>query len=130
MPDEETPEPESWQIEIDHSAYYRWLPVKDEDIEDGMVLIEATWPGFHLYRTVVEEETTTTTGVNVPSLRSENDDREAAGLSRRSDVSNLIRHLEDGPWPKHFPMESITAVRCSDPTIETALIAHFAPVPA
>lgn len=118
---------EHWQIEVDHSAYYRWLPVKDEDVADGMVLIEATWPGFHMYRETIDEATTSTTGVNVDALRSENADRKAAGLSARPDVSNLIRHLEDGPFPKHFPMESITGIRCNNPKIEAALKAHFVP---
>lgn len=147
MTDVETPDvtgtagPYDLVIEIDHSAYYRWLPIADGDItwsEDGnatrtsdgspLTVIDATWPGFKMYRSIINEPTTSTTRVDRASLAQINDDREAAGLARRDEAANLIRHLEDGPWPKHFPMESITAVRCDqDPAVAARLSSYFVP---
>lgn len=116
---------ETWQIEVDHTAAYRWVPVKDEDITEGDVVIESTWPGFHKKRILVNEPTTSTTGVYVPNLHAENEDRVAAGGSKKSLSALLSRHLEDGPWPKHFPLDSITAIRCSEPSIEAKLRSYF-----
>lgn len=126
-PPSDTPEvpDEVWQIEVDHGQYYRWLPIREQDVTEGMVTIEATWPGFKMYRETINEPTTSTTAVNVPSLKEINVDREAAGLARKTHAQNLLRHLEDGPWPKHFPLESITAVRCSNPDIQAKLTSHF-----
>lgn len=123
--------PNSWYIEIDHSSYYRWMPVKVKDLnynEDGEItdlVIDATWPGFVLRRTVVPEATTTTTSVDVKSLSETNIERAAAGLGPRSNITNLVNHLSDGPWPKHFPLESITAIRCDNAKVEARLNAHF-----
>lgn len=115
----------TWQIEIDHDAYYRWVPVKLEDVTDEMLTVDATWPGFKLQRVIIPEATTSTTGVHVESLAKENEDRAAAGLGPKPLHTLLANHLEDGPWPKHFPMESITAIRCSDPKIEAKLQSYF-----
>lgn len=120
-----TDAPSTWQIEVDHSSYYRWIPVKDEEIAEGDLVIPATWPGFHQKRVLVDEPTTSTTGVHIASLASENTDRIAAGGSPKPLSALLTRHLEDGAWPKHFPMQSITAIRCSDPAIEAKLRSYF-----
>lgn len=121
-----TPEGDvTWQIEVDHSSYYRWLPVKDEEVEAGDVVIDATWPGFKMRKTLIDEPTTSTTGVHVPSLASENTDRVAVGLGSKPLSALLTRHLEDGAWPKHFPMDSITAIRCNDKSIEAKLNSYF-----
>lgn len=117
---------EDWGIEVDHSAYYRWEPIKESDVTEGMVTIDSYWPGFKMQRVRVDEPTTTTTGVHVASLKQINEDRKAAGLAPRSHLSNLIRHLEDGPWPRHFPMDTITAIRCpANPALEGQLRSHF-----
>lgn len=130
------------RIEVDHSAYYRFVPVPDADvhtiIEDGgerqelisepgvpQVVVDATWPGFKMRRITVDEPTTTVTVVHLPSLSAINDGRKTAGLGRRSHKANLTRHLEDGAWYKHFPEGTIIAVRCDDPQWDQWLNEHF-----
>lgn len=116
---------ETWQIEVDHSSSYRWVPVKNEDVVEGDIVIDSTWEGFKKKRVLVNEPTTSTTGVYVPNLHAENADRISAGGSAKSLSALLSRHLEDGPWPKHFPLDSITAIRCSEPSIEAKLRSYF-----
>ena len=124
-------------ITAHHSSFYRWLPISEEDaraLADSEVdmpdqlktkLVEATFPGFKLRRTTVEEPTISTTNVHLPSLRSMNDDREAAGVARRPHHANLAQHLADGPWPRHFPLSSLTDIECDDPTWQDQLRGHF-----
>lgn len=125
MPDDTAPNPLSWRIEVEHDSYYRWMPCKDDDVLPGDVTVAATWPGFKLRRTLIPEAASTSTSIDVRSLQQTNADRKAAGLGPRSDASNLCKHLEDGPWPKHFPLESITDIRCDNPKIEARLRTHF-----
>lgn len=166
---EQTEQPaadEIWSIEVEHSQYYRQLPVPEADLipvmeaadppdpddpsqdnpnpnpnpdtppvqigwdYNGKILpmdwvVDSTFPGYKMVRTVIDEPTTTTTSVIVSSLGLINEDRLAAGLGRKSQHANLLRHLEDGPWPKHFPLESITAIRCSHPGMEAKLLDYF-----
>ena len=117
--------PEEWRIEVDHSSYYAWLPVKDEDSTPYMLTVDSYWPCFRMRRTTVDEPTTTTTTIDVDSLRQENTDRAALGLSTRTDIATLARHLEDGPWPRHFPAGTITAIRADNPEVEAGLRAYF-----
>lgn len=131
MPDDlvEAPADEQWVVEVDHTAYYRWLPVPERDVkaeeeERGLVL-DATWPGYKMRRTTITEAVTTTTTVHVPQLRKVNADRKEAGLGPRSLHANLTKHLEDGPWPKHFPLESITEIRCSNKDMAAKLTSYF-----
>jgi hypothetical protein len=116
---------EEWIIEVDHDSYYAWQPIAEEDVQPGDVVIDSYWPGFKMKRIRVDEPTTTRTTVNVPSLQRINDDRTAAGVAPRSHISNLIRHLEDGPWAAHFPVETITAIRSSHTATGESLAAHF-----
>lgn len=116
---------EVWQIEVDHSSYYRWVPVADADVVVGDITVDATWPGFKMRRVTVADATTSTTGVRVQGLMDENVDRAAAGLPAKALPALLTRHLEDGPWPKHFPLDSITAIRCSDPAVGAKLSSYF-----
>jgi hypothetical protein len=117
-------------LEVDHSAYYRRVPIKNEDVtpemlaEEGLI-IDSTWPGFKLKRETVYEPTTSTTTIHLPSVQKWNDDREAAGLARRPHHVNLAIHLTDGPYSRHFPLGSITDVRCSDPEWEAQMRAHL-----
>lgn len=117
--------PSTWQIEVDHTSYYRWMPVKDEDVQEGDLVIDSEWPGFKKRRVVVAEPTTSTTGVYVPNLHAENADRAAAGLAAKPLHALLSRHLEDGPWPKHFPLDSIVGIRCSEPAVQAKLRSYF-----
>lgn len=113
------------QIVVEHSAYYRWLPAPADSVQEGDVVTDSTFPGYVMKRVTVPEPTTSVTSVHLPSLAKINDDREAAGLGRRAHKSNLIRHLEDGPWYKHFPEGTITAISASDPQWEKWLQDHF-----
>lgn len=127
-------------IEVDHSAYYRWVPIAVADVYDdrggdldniaeGQVrwtqTQESTFPGFRLQQITVNEPTTSQTTVHLPSLSKINDDRAAAGLSRRTHSSNLIRLLEDAGWARQFPVDTITAIRCDDPKWDGWLNSHF-----
>jgi hypothetical protein len=138
-----TPAPAStaWlNIEIDHSQYYRWVPIAEADVYDDSAegadpapdgqtprskTVDSSFPGFRMARIVVDEPTTSTCQVNVPGVQQWNDDRAVAGLSRRTDALNLIQHLSDGPWPKQFPLDSITAIRADNPTWESQLASAF-----
>jgi hypothetical protein len=119
------PPDEVWQIQVEHSSYYQWLPIKEDEVTEGMVTVDSYWPGFRMHRTVVYEPTTTRTTVHVPSLKAINDDRKAAGMLPRSDLANLVQHLGDGAWPKHFPPGSITKIRCDDAVVQRVLIDNF-----
>lgn len=141
-------------IDIDHSAYYRWMPTPEADLtwvtddvgevtvfltadlgpEDTTVprppaepqmVVDSTFPGFKLRRVTVEEPATSQTTVHLPSLSRINEDRKAAGVSRRSNAANLTRLLEDAGWSKQFPVESITAIRCDDKKWAKWLNDHF-----
>lgn len=117
-------------FEIDHSAYYRRVPIKEEDVTDEMwaeegLITDSTWKGFKLIRETVFEPTTSQVTVHLPSVRSWNDDREAAGLVRRPHHVNLAIHVTDGPFPRHFPVGSITDVRCNDPEWEARMREHL-----
>lgn len=141
-------------IDIDHSAYYRWMPVTEGDLTyvtaaDGevnvyltadlgpddttvprplaerQIVVESTFPGFKLRRVTVEEPTTSQTTVHLPSLSQVNADRIEAGLARRSHAANLCRLLEDAGWAKQFPVESVTAIRCDDKKWAKWLNDHF-----
>lgn len=114
-----------WQIEVDHSSHFRWMPVVEAEVAAGDITIDSTWPGFRMRRVTVPESTTSTTGVRVQGLLDENNDRAAAGLPPKALSALLTRHLEDGPWPKHFPLDSITAIRCTEPAIEARLRSYF-----
>lgn len=111
------------RIEIDHSAFYQWVPVREaEAVETD---IDGTIPGFKMRKVVVNVPTTTTTDVDLDGVAGWNADRVSAGLSTRPDRINLIQHLVDGPWEKHFPLSSITAIRASDPKWEKWLNDYF-----
>lgn len=144
-----TPAPREWlNIEIDHSSYYRWVPIAEGDVFDDTadeagvrpavpegktalsVTVGSTFPGFRMQRVIVQESTTSTCNVFLPDLEGWNNDREAAGLTRRPHQLNLVQHLSDGPWPKQFPLDSITAIRADDPTWENQLGSVFVSAPA
>ena len=130
------PRDEEITLTVEHSAYYRWMPVTDEDAaklaeseadlpeSKRTKLVVSTFPGHKLKQVLVNEPTATTTNVHLPSLRQMNGDREAAGLSRRPHHANLAQHLVDGPWPRHFPLDSITDIHCDDPKWEAWLRGH------
>lgn len=136
------------RIEVDHAAYYQWLPVPEVlvvddtptetddngdpvpvEVPEHMVglsnTIDSTFPGHRMYRATVQTATTSTTDVHLPDLRVWQDERAAAGLDRRSVKHLLAIHLADGPWPKLFPLDSITAIRCADPAWQRALTEFF-----
>jgi hypothetical protein len=118
-------------FEIDHSAYYRRVPIKEEDVTDEMraeegLITDSTWKGFKLIRETVFEPTTSQVTVHLPSVQAWNDDRDAAGLARRPHHVNLAIHLTDGPFPRQFPVGSITDVRCpDDPEWEARMREHL-----
>ena len=111
------------RIEIDHDAYYVWEPVSADEADADT--IESSYAGISLRRAVVHTPTTSTTDVHLPGVAQWKDDRVAAGKSGRSNRINLFEHLIDGPWDRHFPIDSITAIRCTDPQWEQWLNEHF-----
>lgn len=113
-------------ITIDTSAYYRWLPVKEDEVAEGDVVVDSTYPGFKMRRTIITEPDHLTTTVHLPSLRGINDDREVAGLARKPHYANLIQHLEDGPWYKMFPPGSIVGIHVDgDDEMHGKVAEHF-----
>lgn len=116
-------------IEIDHSQYYRWVPVPEAEA-DVATTVPSTFPGMRMQRITVDEPTMSTCSVYLPDLVRWNDDRTAAGLSKRPHQLNLIQHLSDGPWPRQFPLDSITDIRADIPNWAAQLKAAFVVAPA
>jgi hypothetical protein len=112
-------------ITVHHSAYYDWQPRLESDVQDGDVVVDAPYPGFKMVRVLKEEPNTTVTSVHIPSLDRIDNHRVEAGVGKRGRRANLIRHLEDGAWYKHFPEGSITDITATDPKFEKWLREHF-----
>jgi hypothetical protein len=119
---------EFWNIWIDVNAHYEWEPVKASEVTPDMVTIDSYYPGFRMNRVTVLGPHTAHTSVHIPSLHKINDDRLEAGINSRPHTSNLVRALEDGDWPRCFPLNAITDIHCPDnPELESALRAYFIP---
>lgn len=118
---------EEWRLVVHHDSYYQWVPCKETEVPDDAIVVDSYYEGFKMVRVRVDEPTTSVTTVHVPGLDRTDADREALGLAKRGRVNNLIRELEDGTWPKQFPVDTITKVEVIEgsKSLEKKLNSHF-----